>query len=220
MKHLLQREWLLAVRRLPVLLQPLMLVWLLLLMFPLAVGTNAEVLVQIGPGVLWVAVLLAALLAADDSLKYDYSDGSLAQLVISGRSLLPLIAAKALVQLVVLIVPIVLLLPMLYLLYQLPARQLAMLALTVFLGAPTLLLLALLGAALTLSLARGGVLLLLVIAPFYLPTILFAVAAVHAAGQDIESTGQLAMIAALALLAIISLPFAIVAAIWVALTEE
>lgn len=219
MKLLLQREWLLAVRALPELCQPLIFALMLLVIFPIAVGAHHELLPQIAAGVIWVAVLLAVLLAGDKSLKHDYYDGSLAQLALSKHSLLAVAASKIVVQWLVLIAPMIMALPLLALWYQLPMSQIGVLALTVLLGSPTVLLLAMLGAALTLSMARGGLLLVLVVLPFYFPVLIFAVAAVSAEAQGFSVWGQLALLAALALLAMTALPFAIAAALRVALAD-
>ncbi len=215
-----KREWLLAVRDGATLAQPLLFLLLLVVLFPLAVGSDPKMLNAIAAGVIWLAVMLALLLASDKSLKSDYANGSLAQFVLSQRGLWPLIMAKCLVQWVVLIVPMVLALPLLALFYQLSTMHVMLMAATVLLGAPTLLLLSMLGAALTLPVSRGGLLLLLMILPMYVPVLIFAVWAVNAAAQGFSAAGQLAILAALLLLSVVSLPFAIVAAIKLALTQQ
>lgn len=217
MKALIQKEWLLAVRRLHEVLQPIFFLAILITLFPIAVGTDKALLQKIAPGIIWVAVLLSVLLSSEKLYKNDYEDGSLEQLYLSGNSHLLAVAAKFAVQWVLQILPILLALPLLGLLYELAIDVTAQIALTLLIGSPSLLLLAMLGSALTLSVSRGGLLLILVILPFYIPTLIFALSAVSAYADGFGNVGQLAILGAILMVMVTVVPLAIVATIRVSL---
>lgn len=219
MNALIRKEWLLAVRRLHEVLQPIFFLSVLITLFPIAVGTDKALLQKIAPGVIWVAVLLSVLLSAEKLYKNDYEDGSLEQLYLSGHSPLLAVAAKFIVQWAVQILPILLALPLLGLLYELPVDITGQIALTLLIGSPSLLLLAMLGSAITLSVSRGGLLLILIILPFYIPTLIFALSAVSAYADGFSNVGQLAILGAILMVMITVVPFAIVASIKVSLAE-
>ncbi len=220
MHALIKKEWLLAVRRLNEILQPIFFLLMLIVLFPVAVGTDKALLQSIAPGIMWVAVLLSVLLSGEKLYKNDYEDGSLEQLYLSGYSLLLSVLAKFIVQWLVQILPILLTLPLLALLYELSMQITAQIALTLLIGSPSLLLLALFGSAITLSLVRGGLLLILLILPFYIPTLIFALSAVSAYADGFSNIGQLLVLAAILTLMVSTLPFAIVASLKVSLTER
>lgn len=219
MNALIRKEWLLAVRRLHEVLQPIFFLAILITLFPIAVGTDKALLQKIAPGVMWVAVLLSVLLSGEKLYKNDYEDGSLEQLYLSGHSPILSVAAKFVVQWTVQILPILLALPLLGLLYELSMNITAQIALTLFIGSPSLLLLAMLGSAITLSVARGGLLLILIILPFYIPTLIFALSAVSAYADGFSNVGQLSILGAILMVMITVVPFAIVASIKVSLAE-
>lgn len=219
MNALIRKEWLLAVRRLHEVLQPIFFLAILITLFPIAVGTDKALLQKIAPGVIWVAVLLSVLLSSEKLYKNDYEDGSLEQLYLSGNSPILSVAAKFVVQWTVQILPILVALPLLGLLYELPMNITAQIALTLFIGSPSLLLLAMLGSAITLSVARGGLLLILIILPFYIPTLIFALSAVSAYADGFSNVGQLSILGAILMVMITVVPFAIVASIKVSLAE-
>lgn len=220
MKALIRKEWLLAVRRLHEVLQPIFFLLILIALFPIAVGTDKILLNKIAPGVIWVAVLLSVLLSAEKSYKNDYEDGSLEQLYLSGRHPLLAVAAKFTVQWLVQILPILMALPLLGLLYELPLDIIGQIAVTLLIGSPSLLLLAMLGSAITLSVARGGLLLIVIILPFYIPTLIFALSAVVAYADGFSNSGQLAILGAILMVMISVVPFAIAAAVKVSLSES
>lgn len=219
MKALISKEWLLAVRRLHEVLQPIFFLLILIALFPIAVGTDKALLNKIAPGVIWVAVLLSVLLSAEKSYKNDYEDGSLEQLYLSGYSPLSAVAAKFIVLWVVQILPMLVALPLLGLLYELPLGIIGQIAVTLLIGSPSLLLLAMLGSAITLSVTRGGLLLMVIILPFYIPTLIFALSAVVAYADGFANSGQLAILGAILMVMVSIIPFAIVAAINVSLSE-
>lgn len=219
MKALIYKEWLLSIRRLHEVLQPVFFLLILITLFPIAVGTDKALLQKIAPGVIWVAVLLSVLLSAEKLYKGDYEDGSLEQLYLSGHSHLLAVAAKFIVQWIVQILPIFLALPLLGLLYELAFSVILQLALTLLIGSPSLLLLAMLGSAMTLSVTRGGLLLILIILPFYIPTLIFALSAVTAYAEGFNNSGQLLILGAILMVLVTVVPLAIIAGIKVLLAE-
>lgn len=220
MRPLLTKEWLLAIRQLHSLLQPLFFVLIVMTLFPLAIGTNEALLQKMAPGIIWTIVLLSILLASEKCYKNDFEDGSLEQLFLSGRSPLLLLSAKIIIQWIVQIVPLLLALPLLGLFYGLTWQIECQLALTLIIGSPSLLLLGLLGSAMTLSVARGGMLLILVILPLYIPTLIFALSAVSSYADGFSNIGQLTMLGAIFMITWVTVPFAISAAIRASLAEH
>lgn len=219
MKMLIRKEWLMAVRRLHEVLQPIFFLLILITLFPIALGTDKQLLQKVAPGIIWIAVLLSILLSAEKLYKSDYEDGSLAQLFLSAHPRLLTVLAKFLVQWSVQVLPILAALPLLGLLYELPLEITAQIALTLVIGSPSLLLLAMLGSAITLLVARGGLLLILVILPFYIPTLIFALSAVSAYAEGFTNIGQLSILGAILMLMVTIVPFAIVASLNASLAE-
>ncbi len=219
MYNLIRKEWLLAARRVHEVLQPIFFLGIFLTLLPIAVGTDKALLQKVAPGIIWLAVLLSVLLSAEKLYKNDYEDGSLEQLYLSGHSPLLAVAAKLMVQWTVQILPILLALPVVGLLYKLPLSVTAQIAFTLLIGSPSLLLLAMLGSAVTLSVARGGLLLIVIILPLYIPTLIFALSALSAYADGFSNVGQLSILGAILMLMITIVPFAIIAAVKVSLAE-
>ncbi len=220
MKALIKKEWLLAIRRLNEILQPIFFLAILITLFPIAVGTDKQLLQKIAAGIIWVAVLLSVLLSSEKLYKNDYEDGSLEQLYLSGHSPMLSVVAKFIVRWIVQILPILVALPFFALLYELPMTITGQIALTLLIGSPSLLLLAMLGSAITLSVTRGGLLLILIILPFYIPTLIFALSAVTAYADGFSNIGQLSILGAILMVMVTVVPFGIVAAIKVSLSES
>ncbi len=219
MKSLIKKEWLLAIRRLNEILQPIFFLVILITLFPIAVGTDKQLLQKIAAGIIWVAVLLSVLLSSEKLYKNDYEDGSLEQLYLSGHNPMLSVLAKFIVQWIVQILPILVALPFFALLYELPMAITGQIALILLIGSPSLLLLAMLGSAITLSVTRGGLLLILIILPFYIPTLIFALSAVTAYADGFSNIGQLSILGAILMVMVTVVPFGIVAAIKVSLAE-
>lgn len=148
---------------------------------PLGLGPDLNLLARIAPGVLWVALLLAALLSVDRIFHNDHEDGALEVLALGPLPLELVAAAKALAHWISACVPLVLAAPVLGLLLNLPAHAYGALIATMLVGTPAVSFVGAIGAALTLGLGRGGLLLALVIMPFYVPVLVFGVAAMNAA---------------------------------------
>jgi heme exporter protein B len=185
---------------------------------PLGLGPDLNLLARIAPGILWVALLLAALLSADRIFHNDYEDGGL-DLLTMGSLPLPVVAAiKSLAHWLTTGVPLALLAPLLGLLLNLPTQAIPLLVLSMLAGTPAVSFVAAIGASLTLGLRRSGLLLALLVLPLYVPVLIFGVAAASAAITGPASPWPpLLMLCALSLAAIVLAPIAAAAALRTAL---
>ncbi|HWM32377.1 MAG TPA: heme exporter protein CcmB [Methyloceanibacter sp.] len=176
---------------------------------PLGLGPDLNLLSRIAPGVLWVALLLAALLAADRIFHNDYEDGAL-DVLMTGPLPLPLVAAtKSLAHWLTTGVPLALLAPVLGLLLNLPIAASPWLVLAMLAGTPAVSFIAAIGAGLTLGLRRSGLLLALLVLPLYVPVLIFGVSTVSAAITGPASPWPpFLMLCALSLASIVLAPFA------------
>lgn len=210
---LLRRDLLLAFRARSELLNPLIFFALVVSLFPLATSPEPGVLRLLAPGIIWVAALLATLLSLDQLFRSDHDDGSLEQLVLSPHPLPLLVLAKIFAHWLVTGLPLVLVAPLLGAMLNLPAPALLTLASGLLLGTPILSAIGAIGAALTVHLRRGGMLLSLLILPLYVPVLVFAAAAVEASAAGLPARGQLYLIASLMLFSLSFAPMAIAAAL-------
>jgi len=186
-------------------------------LFPLGVGPEQGVLRRIAPGVLWVAALLASLLALDRLFQADHEDGGLEQLALSGEPLALLALAKIAAHWLATGLPLVLAAPGLGVLLNLEPGAYPTLIAALALGTPILSLVGAIGAALTVGVRRGGVLLSLLVLPLYVPTLIFGVGAVEAAAADLSARPHLLFLAAGLLAALALAPWASAAALRLAL---
>ena len=212
-----RRDLRIAFRRLPDLASPLMFFAIVITLFPLAISPEPTVLREIGPGVLWVAALLATLLALNTLFRSDFDDGSLEQLALSTHPLPLLVFGKILAHWLISGVPLVVLSPLLALSYDLSSNTLQVLALALLIGTPTLSLLGSVGAALTAGVRQAGGLLALLVLPLMLPVLVFGARATTLAATGQDPAGPLYLLAALAVLAVTLGPFATAAAVRVSL---
>ena len=214
----LHRDLLLAFRQRSQLANPLLFFTIVISLFPLGLSPEAELLRSIAPGVLWVAALLAALLALDGMFRSDFDDGTLEQMLLTPHPLAFLVLAKVLAHWLVTGVPLILLAPLLAILLGLPFDSLLPLLATLLLGTPVLSLVGAIGVALTVGLRRGGVLLSLLVLPLYIPVLIFGANAVAMAGAGMPIVGQLAIMGALLLLSIGLAPLAAASALRISLS--
>lgn len=214
---LVQRDWRLAARRRTDALLPLVFFVVAACLFPLGVGPEANMLRTMAPGVLWVCALLAALLSLGGLYGPDHADGSLEQMLLSGQSLQVLALGKAFAHWVINGLPLVIASPVLGLLFDVNARELGYLTLTLLLGTPVLSLLGGVGAALTLGLRSGGMLIVLLILPLAIPVLIFGAGAVGAVSAGLSPSGHLSLLGALLLLTFLGAPWATAAALRIAL---
>ncbi|MDA0653986.1 MAG: heme exporter protein CcmB [Proteobacteria bacterium] len=182
-------------------------------LFPLAVGPEPEMLARISGGVIWVAALLAALLSLDRLFQSDFEDGSLELLALSPAPLEVVVLAKSLAHWLTTGLPLAAFAPLMGLLLNLHPSAWGVLVLAMLLGTPVLSLIGAIGAALTLGARRGGMLLSLVVVPFFVPTLIFGVSAVDAAAGGLTPRPHLLLLAALLLGAAALAPWAAAAAL-------
>lgn len=194
---MLRRDLLLAYRSRGELLNPILFFLLVSVLIPLGVSPEPEVLTLLAPGIIWVMALLATLLSMDGLFRGDFDDGSLEQLVVSPHPLYLLILAKVLVHWLVTGLPLTLVSPLLGLWMSLPAEGFVALFLSLLIGTVTLSMIGAIGAALTVALRKGGVLISLLIIPFYTPVLLFGTVAVSSAITGLPYAGLIAVLAAL-----------------------
>jgi len=183
-------------------------------MLPLSLGPDLNLLSRIAAGVLWVALLLAALLSLGRLFETDLEDGSLDVLATGPLSLEGMVAAKGLAHWLTTGLPLTLLAPLLGLLLNLPGEGYLILVATMLAGTPAVSFLGAIGAALTLRARRGGLLLALLMLPLFVPTLVFGIAAVNAG--TIEAGAVLPpflILIALSLAAIVLSPLAAAAAL-------
>jgi heme exporter protein B len=181
---------------------------LAVILFPFGVGPEIDLLARIAGGVIWVAALLAAMLALERLFQGDYEDGSL-ELLVLGPLPLPLLAlAKITAHWLITGLPLLIAAPILALILHLDGRAFPALLASLALGTPVLSLIGGVGAALILGARRGGVLLALLVLPLYIPVLIFGVAAVDAAGFGFPAGPHLRMLAALLLISLVVAPWA------------
>jgi heme exporter protein B len=186
---------------------------LLSVLVPLGVGPEGGTLARIAPGILWVGALLACLLSLDRIFALDFEDGSLDLLATAPIPLEAVVAVKAFAHWLVTGLPLTLIAPGLGLLLNLPAGAYPWLIASLVLGTPALSVIGAFGAALTVGLRRGGLLLSLLVLPLYVPTLIFGAEVVRRGTEGMALGTPLALLAALSLGATALLPFAAAAAL-------
>ena len=186
-------------------------------LFPLGVGPQPELLRTLAPGVLWVAALLATMLSLPRLFADDYRDGTLEQLALSPQPFGLIVLGKVVAHWLASGLPLTLLAPVLGLLFDLPPDALWMLTLSLLIGTPALSGIGAIGAALTLGVRGGGVLLSLLILPLYVPVLIFGAGAVEATVAGIDAQAHLSLLAALALGGVFFAPWPAAAALRIAL---
>jgi heme exporter protein B len=209
----LQRELTLLARQKSDWLNPVLFFIIVLTLFPLGVGPEPNMLRIMAPGIVWIAALLSVLLAAERLFKDDYRNGVVEQLVASQQALMPFVLAKITGNWLSTGLPLVLLSPLVALLFNMESAAFSAMALTLLLGTPVLSLLSVLGAAITVSADKGGILLALLILPLYIPLLIFASAAIEAASIGLGYQGQLAILLAIMLFALALVPMAVCSAL-------
>jgi len=214
---LLKRDLTLAMRHRAEMVNPLLFFILVTSLFPLGVGANPNLLQAIGPGVIWVAALLAALLSLDNIFRSDFEDGTLEQFLLSSHPVSILVLAKVTAHWLVTGLPLLLVSPLLGVLLGLTGDGIRILMLTLLLGTPVLSLLGAVGVALTVGLRKGGMILSLLVLPLYVPLLIFAASAVDTAAAGLPVSAHLLFISALLVLALSLSPPATAAALRISL---
>ncbi|MEL7001008.1 MAG: heme exporter protein CcmB [Pseudomonadota bacterium] len=186
---------------------------LTVVLVPLGVGPETGTLARIAAGVLWIAALLAALLSLDRLFQADYEDGSLDQLMLSPMPLEQVVLAKACAHWVTTGLPLIVVAPVLGLSLSLPVEVLPVLIVSMAAGTPALSLIGTIGAAITVGVRRGGLLLSILVLPLYIPTLIFGARAVENALLDLDPVPALALCGAITLFSAALAPFAAAAAL-------
>ena len=210
---LFRRELRLAARQPGEWLNPLLFFLMVVTLVPLAVTPEPARLRELAGGIIWIAALLAVLLAMDSLFRSDHEDGSLEQLLLTPTPLPLLVLAKVLAHWLQTGFALVLLSPLAALLLNLPGELVPVLVLTLLPGTLTLSLISAIGAALTVGLRRGGVLVPLISLPLHVPVLIFATAAVQTAMAGLPVDGYLALLAAFLVTALMLAPLAAAAAL-------
>jgi len=182
-------------------------------LFPLGIGPETNLLARVAAGILWCAALFASLLSLDRLFAADYEDGTLDLLLLAPWPLELAALAKCAAHWIVTGLPLAILAPILGVAFGLPQENLLALAVTLLIGTPTLSLTGGLAAALTLGARRSGALLALLALPLCVPTLIFGAGAVETLTTGEEFATYLAILAALALVAVATMPWAMAAAL-------
>lgn len=199
-------------------LQPALFAVIVVVLFALALGGEAAALSKVAAAVLWVAVLLAGLLALDTLFRGDAEDGSLEQWMLAPVPLAWLVAVRTFMHWATTALPLLLAAPLLGELLYLPRDQLPVLMASLALGTPLLSLIGAVVAALTVGMRRSGILVALLALPLYVPVLVFGAGAVAASAQGFDASGALLLLAAGLVAAVVLAPLTAAAAIRIALS--
>ncbi|MCB1311806.1 MAG: heme exporter protein CcmB [Sedimentitalea sp.] len=175
---------------------------------PFSVGPQSSLLASIAPGVLWLGALLACLLSLDRLLALDWEDGTLDLLATAPLPLEAAVSVKALAHWLTTGLPLVLAAPVLGVLLNLPGPGYGWLVVSLLLGTPALSVIGTFGAALTVGLKRGGLLLSLLVLPLYVPTLIFGAEVARRGAQGLDLATPLLMLAGISAAAVALIPFA------------
>jgi heme exporter protein B len=214
---IIRRDLLLAMRRKSEVLTALFFFIIVVSLFPLGIGPETALLRKIAPGILWVAALLATMLGLARLFAPDHADGTLEQMVLAPAPLGLLVTGKIIAHWITTGLPLVLLAPVLGIQFDLDTGALGILVVALLLGTPLLSLIGAIGAALTLGVRGGGVLLSVLVLPLYVPALIFGAGAVEAHISGLGAGGHLSLLAALLALAVFFAPWATTAALRIAL---
>jgi len=216
-RALLARDLTLAFRHRGEMANPLIFFVMVATLIPLGVTPESRQLAVLAPGVIWVMALLASLLSAESLFLADYRDGTLEQLVLSPQPLWLMVLAKITVHWLVTGLPLTLLSPLLGIMLSLPAAGFGPLMVSLALGTAALSMIGAIGAALTVAISRGGLLLSLIVMPLYMPVLIFGASAVQLAVDGMSPAGNLAVLGALLAFSCLLSPFATAGALRVSL---
>ena len=212
-KTIVRRDLLLAMRRRGDVATALLFFVIVASLFPLGIGAEPNLLRAIAPGVIWVAALLSSMLSLGRLFAGDYADGTLEQMLLGAAPLGVVVAAKTAAHWLVAGLPLVLIAPLIALQYDVAGELYGVLAVSLLLGTPVLSIIGAIGAALTLGLRGGGVLLSLLVLPLYVPVLILGAGSVEMAAAGLSPEGQLLLLGAMLLVAAVFAPWATVAAL-------
>lgn len=207
LRLVIYRDLLLAMRRRADIANALLFFVIVVSLFPFGVGPEVNLLRAVAPGVLWVAALLASMLALSRMFAQDFADGSLEQMLLSPAPLTVVVLGKVIAHWLLTGLPLVALSPVLALQFDMPTAAIPILVATLALGTPVLSLIGAIGAALTLGVRGSGVLTALLVLPLYIPVLILGAGAVDAAAGGLDVSAHLSLLGALLL-------FALACALW------
>ena len=217
MLAIIRRDLLIAARRKSEVLTALFFFVIVTSLFPLGIGPEPLLLKKIAPGVLWVAALLATMLGLTRMFATDHADGTLEQMLLSPSPFGLLVAGKIVAHWLVSGLPLVLLAPVLGIQFGLDGSALGVMMIALLIGTPLLSLVGAIGAALTLGVRGGGVLLSLLVLPLFVPALIFGAGAVETHISGLDAGGHLSLLAAMLALAVFFAPWATTAALRVSM---
>jgi heme exporter protein B len=203
----IRRDLLLAMRRRADVLTTLIFFVMVVSLFPLGVGPEPDMLRKMASGVLWVAALLASMLSLPRMFSADYLDGTLEQMMLAPQSLTMMVLGKIVAHWMLSGLPLVLIAPVLGLQFDMTLQALWILVIALLLGTPVLSMIGAIGAALTLGLRGGGVLVSLLVLPLCIPVLIFGAGAVEAVNSGLGAVSNLSLMGAFLLFALVFTPF-------------
>jgi heme exporter protein B len=213
LRAVIRRDLLLAWRRRADIATVVLFFVIVISLFPLGVGPEPNLLRTIAPGIIWVAALLACMLSLQNMFASDHSDGALDQMLLAAAPLGLIVIARAFAHWLMSGLPLVLLSPVLAIQFDLAPELSPVLTLSLLLGTPILTLIGAIGAALTLGLRGGGMLLALLVLPLYVPVLILGAGAVDAASAGLGADAHLLLLAAQLVVTVTFAPWAIAAAL-------
>jgi heme exporter protein B len=217
LRLVIYRDLLLALRRRADIANSLLFFVIVVSLFPFGVGPEVNLLRAVAPGVLWVAALLASMLALSRMFAADYADGTLEQMLLAPAPLTIVVLGKVVAHWLLTGLPLVALSPVLALQFDMPRAATGTLVATLALGTPVLSLIGAIGAALTLGVRGAGVLTALLVLPLYVPVLILGAGGVDAAAAGLDTGAHLSLLGALLLLAATCALWPIAAALRIAL---
>jgi heme exporter protein B len=203
----IRRDLVLAMRRRADVLTTLIFFVMVVSLFPMGVGPEMDMLRKMAPGVLWVAALLASMLSLGRLFSADYLDGTLEQMMLAPQSFSMLVLGKMTAHWMSSGLPLVLMAPVLGLQFDMSVQALGVLIVSLLLGTPILSMVGAIGAALTLGLRGGGVLLSLLVLPLCIPVLIFGTGAVEAISSGLSIAPHLSLLGAVLVLALVFTPW-------------
>lgn len=217
MRWIVVRDLTLAWRRRADVLSTLFFFVIVVSLFPLGIGPETNLLRTVAPGVVWVAALLASMLSLGRVFANDYQDGTLEQMLLTPQPLYLVVVGKVLAQWLVSELPLVLIAPLIGVQFDLAPQTLWVLFISLLIGTPILSFIGSIGAALTLGLRGGGVLISLLILPLYIPVLIFGAGAVDASIAGMSPQANLLLQGAFLVMSLVFAPWATSAALRISL---
>lgn len=214
-----RRDLVIGLRHRSELVNPLVFFLIVITFIPLGVSPDSVTLALLAPGLLWVIALLASLLSLDGLFRSDFEDGTLEQLLVSPQPLAWMVLAKVLAHWVMTGLPLAFVAPLLAVMLALPADGYLPLVFSLLLGSGSLSLIGAIGAALTVALRKGGLLLSLIVMPLYVPVLIFGSGAVRNAVDGFPFLAPLAILGALFCIALVLAPLAAAGALRISINN-